>query len=52
MATQKPPKTTLRLTFRADLVTAYKLKALAKAAQLPFPEYLRQCVLRDAGIAR
>ncbi len=42
----------VRLTFKLAPKLAYKLKAKAKAEGQLFSYYLRQCVLRDAGIAR
>ena len=48
----KESKPEMRLTFTLDPATTYKLKAKAKAEKLPFPAYLRACVLRDAGLTR
>ena len=45
-------KAEMRLTFKLDRETSYKLKDKAKALKIAFPAYLRQCVLRGDRIAQ
>lgn len=42
----------VRLTFVVDPSTARKLRQQAKDCGQLFSYYLRQCVLRDAGLAK
>lgn len=52
MAKQNKPKPEMRLTFKLDPETTYKLKAKAKDADLAFPAYLRRTVLEATGLVK